>query len=470
MFLVGVSTFALLGACFAAIPSISYYKEQHVNVFYMYNCFFVGQIMGYLSLGFLVDINGRLFMFNFGLHLLPICIVCLVLSSNMGLCYTNVIAASILLSGIYISTRVYFVEYSFVETRGKSYFTLTIAYYSSTALPLLLFMLDPPLLFSMDTLKFLAVFATLCLVMFQLSQVLHPSLRFLLYQRQRVGAYLRHIFTLNAIQHEKDYKVPKKVHARKLIEFMDLKEALTTPSEIIQIRKKTLKLVSNQYLKKTLCLLLISIVVWTNMLLSQFLLLNVIINYAANHVIPFPKHLVNQLVPISYLTPEMKALTTVHVVALCVSPVLLLLILRPLSDRVKRTSMLSSLILAHAVLLCIMYTVIHSSSITTTTTLMTVFICLMLALSSASSILLELIILENLPTKMRAVGFSVFKTVAMISFMILFDLSMVSKDHFITTNAILLLVILYPIGKISDQCKKPMLEFASPPSDTTNDV
>lgn len=460
----GIAMAAILSTCTATIPTISYYQEQHINVFYVLNCFFVGQILGFLTLGCLVDTNGRLTMMNFGLQFLPICMIGLAQSTNLGFVYTYILATCALLAGFTIATRVYFVEFSMIQTRGKSYFSLAIAYYLGSSIPLLLFVKDTSMLFDSQLLfSCLAVFGVICLVL-QLSIFLHPSLRFLLYKRQRIGGRLRHIYTLNTIQHERDYEVPKKVAARKLIEITSLKEALTGNSELHQIKKKAVSLFSNGYVNQTLCLLFVSSIVWANTLHSDFLLLNVVIYYCAKDQASPPKGLENYLMTTSYLPPAMKALTRAQVVTLCISPILGVLALKPISDQMKRTSVLSSIVLLHAILLCTMYGLMRSDSVSMTTTHFTIFLCFILAVSSGSAILLELIILENVPTKMRGIGLSMFKIFGMILFMILFDCSLMSSEYFFTINAIVLLAVCFIVAKINDQSKRPMLEFINYPT------
>lgn len=462
-FLLGVETVTLLGTCLSAIPSIGYYKVQNVSTLSMYNCFFAGYIFGYLALGCLTDANGRLNMMNLGLHMLPICSVSLVLSSNLGLCYSFIIASSALLAGLTVATRVYFVEYSLIETRGKAYLSLAASFSLGTTCSLIIFILYPSVLFSKDMLQVFIVLATVTMLLFQVSQFLHPSLRFLLYQRQRIGAYLRHMYTLNTKQHEKEYKVPRKVQTRKLIEQMKLREALRTSPEAYQVRKKIISLFSEQYLKQTICLLLISSVIWVNSIHYDIMLLNTVItNSARQRGIRIPK------IPTFYLIQDFKLLTTYEMVALCISPVLVILVTRPFSDRIKRTSLLSSAILAQASLQCLILGFIRSYIISRTIKIG--LICLVIGLSSVSAIILELMILENLPTKMRAVGFSIFKTVGMITYVILFNKSLMSEGQFLMLNILLLVIALYLISALNDRSKKPMLEILKNEHERANNV
>lgn len=455
VFLLGGATVIFLATCLSGLPSIIYYQQQDVQAFFVYNCIFIGQILGYLSLGCVVDTNGRLSMLNFGLFMLPMCLIGVVLSSNITLSYTSIVASSALFSGLTVASRVYYVEYSFVETRGRSYLSLAIAFSMGSSFLLLFFITNPSLLFAIQPLEIMIVFATVALFLFQASQFLHPSLRFLLYQRQRIGAYLRHIYTLNTIHHEKDYKIPRKVNTRKLIDQINLREVLGMSPQIQRLTKKTVSLFSREYLKQTLCSLLIATVVWVNTIHNDFMLINTVIYNAAKRL-----KIRSQVFETSYLTRELKHLTTTEVTTICVAPVLILFILRPLSDLVKRTSLLSSLVLGHASVLCLMYGLMRTNSISKT--VMTGLMCMIVGLSTMSSIVLELIILENLPTKMRAVGFSIFKTMGMVSFMILFDNSLIalmSEDYCIMVNVMMLLIILWPISSISDQSRKPMVEF-----------
>lgn len=459
VFLLGGATVTFLATCLSGVPSLVYYQRQDVDVFVIYNCIFIGQILGYLSLGCLVDIKGRLKIMNIGLLVLPLSFIGLVLATRILLCYAIIIASSALLTGLHVASRIYFVEYSFVETRGRSYMSLTIAFCLGSTSSLLLYLAYPSLLFRRKTMDILIAFATVLLFLFQVSQFLHPSLRYLIYQRQRIAAYLRHIYTLNTREHEKDYKIPRHIHTRKLIEQINLTELLSTSPQVFQLKTKIVHLFSREYLKQTLCFFMIASVVWLNAMHNDFMLLMIVIYKAARSI-----NIGSQVRGKSHVTRQLMISTTSELMIICAVPVLIILILRPITDVMKRKSMLSSLVLANASLQCLLYSLIRTNTITRTVFI--VLMCLKMGLTTMSSALLELIVLENLPTKIRAVGFSIFKTMGSVTFMILFDTSLISEEHWMMINVMLLLFVLFPITAINDQSGKPMLEFVKKESAT----